>query len=82
MCLVVGADRLGAVERLLPPEYSREEYIHWDGRSRRPSMSRVTKVVVLTGFINHNAVNYVKKEAKKRGISMIFLRRGISDLSA
>jgi len=80
-CLVVGADNLGTKAGYLREKFGVKEVLHWDGRSRKmPVLPLVDLVIVLTGFVNHLTMRYVKTEAKKRGVKIMYLKRGIAEL--
>ncbi|MDA8235917.1 DUF2325 domain-containing protein [Desulfotomaculum nigrificans] len=82
-CLIVGADSIGSKEKDLR-DMGFREVIHWNGRTlREPKQlpSRIHLVVVITGFINHNYMHKVKKLAKKSGIRVIYIKRGLSELT-
>jgi len=81
-CLVVGADRLGALSRL-KERFGVDRVVHWNGRFRRPPKTlprEVELVVVYTGFVSHAAMFAARKLARERGIPLIFLNRGLSEL--
>ncbi|HOV78814.1 MAG TPA: DUF2325 domain-containing protein [Bacillota bacterium] len=80
-CLVVGADNLGTKADYLKKKFGAEEVLHWDGRSKKVfALPMVDLVIILTGFISHKAMHYVKKEAKRRGVKVLYLKRGITEL--
>lgn len=79
--LVVGADRLGCIPRKLEAEgYS--DIIHWSGRHKscltRPIPHHVDAVFLYWDFINHGLMNSIKRQAKERGIPVIYNRRKTS----
>lgn len=43
-------------------------------------MPLVGLVIVLTAFVNHDLMFYVRKEAKKIGVKVVYLKRGITEL--
>lgn len=82
-CLIVGADSIGCKEKGLK-EMGFREVIHWNGRTlREPKQlpGRIHLVVIITGFINHSYMHKVKKLAKKAGVQVIYIKRGLSELS-
>lgn len=80
-CLIVGADAIGCKKNYLLQRFGATEVMHWDGRSKKmPHIALVNMVIVLTGFIGHTQMQQVKKEAKKHGIKVLYLRRGIAEL--
>ena len=80
-CLVVGADNLGAKTSYLREKLGAKEVLHWDGRSGKLfKLLLVDLVIVLTGFISHKVMLHVKREAKKQGVKVLYLKRGIAEL--
>lgn len=81
-CLVVGADRLGSLNKF--KKLGVGEVVHWSGRSRRlPSgSSNVDLVLVYTSFASHATVRAAKEFARERGIPLVFLSRGLSELGS
>lgn len=80
-CLIVGADNLGKTPEVLKKKYGVTKIIHWNGRrKKKPPLPKVNLIIILTGFVNHSLVHHVKKEAKKYGLKIIFLKRGKSEL--
>ena len=80
-CLIVGADAIGQKKNYISNKFGVEQVIHWDGRSRKiPSLKAMDMIIVLTGFISHAQMLQVKKEAKKLGIKMLYLNRGVAEL--
>lgn len=82
-CLIVGTDRLGAAERVLSEKLGVKGVVHWDGRRKKlPSClpGGVSLVVLYTGFVRHGIMRRTRELARKAGIPVIFLRRGLSEL--
>ncbi|MCL6559185.1 MAG: DUF2325 domain-containing protein [Firmicutes bacterium] len=80
-CLVVGADNLGAKASYLREKFGVKEVLHWDGRNRKmPKFPLVDLVIVLTGFVNHPTMKHVRKEARKYGVKVLYLKRGIAEV--
>ena len=80
-CLVVGADNLGTKADYLNEKFSVKEVLHWNGRNKKkPSLPLVDMIIVLTGFINHQMMHYIKKEAKKCGVKVLYVKRGVVEL--
>jgi len=82
-CLIVGTDRLGAAERVLGEKLGVKGVVHWDGRRKKlPSRlpGGVGLVVIYTGFVRHSMMWRARELARKAGIQVIFLRRGLSEL--
>lgn len=82
-CLLIGADSVGGKKSYLKEKLGVKEVLHWDGRGKKmPPLSSVCAVVVLTGFIGHEAVKRVKREAERKNIEVLYLKRGVSELEA
>lgn len=79
-CLVVGTDNLGRVENVLKQQLGIKKIVHWTGRKNVRAMPKVDVVLVYTGFVNHGVANKVKKHAKARGIKVLYVARGLSEL--
>ncbi|SHJ45169.1 DUF2325 domain-containing protein [Desulfofundulus thermosubterraneus] len=82
-CLIVGTDRLGAAPAILRQKFGVREIVHWDGRRKKlpESFPRGTGlVVVYTGFVNHTLMHRVRELARKAGIKVVWLKRGLSEL--
>lgn len=79
-CLVVGADHLGSLNKF--KKLGVGEVVHWSGRSKKPPSGSfsVDLVLVYTGFASHAAVRAAKELARERGIPLVFLSRGLSEL--
>jgi hypothetical protein len=82
-CLVLGADKIGNLEQKLKGKgVDAKKVIHWNGRERIESIpSKVKLIIVLTGFVNHQAASKIKILAKKRDIPVIYLSRGMCELT-
>lgn len=83
--LVVGADRLGNICDKLHSE-GIDEIIHWKGRCHSCDKAcaiprNVEMVIVIYDFINHCFMEHIKKQAKKRGVPVIYSKRALSDLN-
>ncbi|WP_242655871.1 DUF2325 domain-containing protein [Desulfofundulus australicus] len=82
-CLIVGTDRLGAASAVLRQKFGVQEVVHWDGRRKKlpKNFPRDTGlVVVYTGFVNHALMYRVRELARKAGVKVIWLRRGLSEV--
>ncbi|HCF49337.1 MAG TPA: dihydroorotate dehydrogenase [Syntrophomonas sp.] len=73
--LFVGADHLGAVPKKLYAEGAKE-IIHWKGRNHSTQNREIPKnvdlIILNLNYISHGLMNRVKKQAKSRGIPIIF----------
>ncbi|HWP96088.1 MAG TPA: DUF2325 domain-containing protein [Syntrophomonadaceae bacterium] len=78
--LLVGADRLGSVPRKLLKK-GVKEIIHWNGRNNSTQNREIPKdvdlIILNLSFINHGLMHQVKKQAKARGIPIIFRKNAI-----
>ncbi|NHM28011.1 DUF2325 domain-containing protein [Desulfofundulus sp. TPOSR] len=82
-CLVVGTDRLGAAPTILRQKFGVREVVHWDGRRKKlpESLPKGTcLVVVYTGFVCHALMHRVRELARKAGVKVVWLKRGLSEL--
>ena len=82
--LVLGGDQIIQIRKILE-EYGATKIKHWDLRNkatatRKDIPSGVDYVVMLTSFINHNAMKYFKSQAKKRNLMVIPAQRNIQSL--
>jgi hypothetical protein len=78
--LLVGADHLGALPRKLLDQ-GVKEIIHWNGRNRfdpgREIPKGVDLIILNLNFVSHGLMLQVKKQAKARGIPMIFRKNSL-----
>ncbi|MGM0533052.1 MAG: DUF2325 domain-containing protein [Campylobacterota bacterium] len=82
--LVIGADRISAIKSVLK-EFGAQNIKHWDGRNKRALCKRSIPegtqcVVMLTDFLNHNAMHQFKKQAKEKNIPFVCAKRSCSSL--
>ena len=74
--LVVGADRLGTIPIRLAKEGV--QIIHWRGRNNsfktKTIPADVDMIILYWDYVNHPLMQNVKKQAKARGIPLIFNR--------
>jgi len=78
--LLVGADHLGSTPRKLYEE-GVKEIIHWNGRSNSTQARAIPKdvdlIILNLNYINHGLMHLVKKQAKSRGIPIIFRKTAL-----
>jgi len=81
--LILGGDRIDPIREVLN-SLGVEKIIHWTerGEKRRRQKSKklpsnISMIVLLTNFINHNSMKYYKKEAKAKGIPLIYSTRNV-----
>lgn len=82
-CLIVGTDSIGAAGKLLKENYGIQRVIHWTGRKARPPTRlprKVSMVIVVAGYINHNFARRVKELTKGVDIQVKYVSRGLSGL--
>jgi hypothetical protein len=82
--LIIGGDKTGKLEALLRSlGATRTE--HWDGRRnsdcRREIPSHTDGIIMLTDFLNHNAMNRFKRTAKKQKIPFVCGGRGTAQIA-
>lgn len=81
--LVIGGDKIDSITSVLQ-SFRVEKIVHWDGRN--PSIVRkdipqdIKLVIMLTNFLNHNAMNKFKNEAKRKAIQFICAKRSESSV--
>ena len=81
--LVIGGDKIDSITSVLQ-DFSFEKVTHWDARN--PSVVKkeipqdVKLVIMLTNFLNHNAMNKFKNEAKRKAIEFICAKRSESSV--
>ena len=80
--MIIGADHLGKIkDRVKNLGFS--DIIHISGRKKSSFRSfklpvGIDMVLVLTNYVNHSAMEVVKKKAKEKGIDLIFAKRSWS----
>lgn len=82
-CLIVGTDRLGAAPKVLRKKLGISEVIHWNGRRKKhPDCipSGVQLILLYSGFVSHSLMWRVRELAKKTGVQMLIVNRGLSEL--
>lgn len=81
--LVIGGDKIDSISSVLQ-DFSFKKITHWDARN--PSITKkeipqdVQLVIMLTNFLNHNAMNKFKNEAKRKAIEFICAKRSESSV--
>ncbi len=73
--LLIGGDKVSPITNLLK-ELGAENIVHWDGRKKASICKRVIPsdtncVVMLTSYLNHNAMKHFKTEAKKKNLPLV-----------
>ncbi len=81
--LVIGGDKIDSITSVLH-NFSFNKVIHWDARNpsvvRKEIPADIELVVMLTNFLNHNAMNKFKGEAKRKAIQFICAKRSESSV--
>jgi hypothetical protein len=79
--LAVGADRLGNIPKELE-QHGCKKLIHWDGRKiqNKSIPAKVDMVLIFHDFVSHRLMGSIKVEAKKRGLPIVYSKRGTVDL--
>ena len=73
--LIIGGDRITNIKATLQ-SLGVDNIQHWDGRKKASACKKiiphdVSCVVMLTSFLNHNAMKHFKTESKKRDIPLV-----------
>jgi hypothetical protein len=79
--LVVGADRLGNIDKKLRDDGA-HDVIHWTGRHKsfmnKSIPKKVQRIIVFCDFINHALIGNIKKQARQNGVPVIYSKRSLS----
>jgi hypothetical protein len=79
--LLIGGDRIEPIRDVLMTRGAKR-IDHWDMRKTRAHKRGIPEctecVVMLTDFLNHNAMNHLKKEAKKAKIPVVCAKRSVA----
>ena len=80
--LIIGGDRIEPMKEVLR-EFGASRFTHWDARNPRVTRKKIPEctqcVVMMTDFLNHNAMNHFKREAKRLGIALFQAERGVPE---
>jgi hypothetical protein len=83
--MIIGADRLGSIDKNLLHSYGITSISHVAGRKPSERSLKIPQatslVVVLTDFINHCTAKHIKQEAKSHGIPTVFAKRSWCSLN-
>lgn len=81
--LVLGGDRIDSISSVLQT-FSFDKIVHWDARNpsvvHREIPHDTHLIIMLTNFLNHNAMNKFKNEAKRKAIQFICAKRSESSV--
>ncbi|QSZ26979.1 DUF2325 domain-containing protein [Aceticella autotrophica] len=82
--MIIGGDRLGNIVKNLQI-YGYDVVKHVSGRKKREVNCNIPcnidMVMVFTDYVNHEVVNTIKREGKKRNFKMIFVKRSWSHIA-
>lgn len=81
--LVLGGDKIDPIRSVLY-QLGVESIIHWTARNQKngckkdkPIPTGVEIVLMLTNFLNHNAMKYYRAEAKSKGLPIVYSTRNV-----
>lgn len=82
--LIIGGDKIGTIKNILS-EFGILSVTHWDTRKkssacRKEIPQNTDYILMLTDFLNHNAMYKYRKEAKKKNIPIICTKRSSSSV--
>ena len=80
--LIIGGDQISQISDMLKL-VGVESIKHWDARKKASATKKrvpldTNCVVLLTSFLNHNAMYKYKNEAKKRNIPVVCAKRSVA----
>mgnify|MGYP002712351943 CR=1 FL=1 len=80
--LVIGGDKIDAIKSILS-DFGVSSVIHWNARKKASACKKIIPVdidcvVMLTSFLNHNAMKYFRSEAKKRDLPIVCSKHSTS----
>lgn len=81
--LVLGGDRIDPIRKILM-ELGVDDIIHWTARNQKNGRkkdkvipSKVSMVLMLTNFLNHNAMKHYRAEAKSKDLPIVYSTRNV-----
>jgi len=81
--LVLGGDKIDPIRQVLM-ELGVDNIIHWTARNQKNGRkkdkvipSKVNMVVMLTNFLNHNAMKHYRAEAKAKALPIVYATRNV-----
>lgn len=84
--LILGGDKINPIREVLRG-FGVERIIHWTARNQKrgrkqdkPIPIGVNIVVMLTNFLNHNAMKHYRAEAKSKNIPIVYSTRNVECL--
>lgn len=80
--LIIGGDKISQVSNVLKSA-GVQKVIHWDARKKSSACKKIIPhdtdcVIMLTSYLNHNAMKHFKSEAKKRDLPLICTKHSSS----
>ncbi len=82
--LIIGGDKINTIKNILD-SLGNFSVTHWDTRKKSSACKKEIPqdsdfVLMITDFINHNAMYKYKNEAKKKNIPLICTKRSASSV--
>lgn len=81
--LVLGGDKIDPIRKILK-ELGVDNIIHWTARNQKNGRkkdkvipTKVNMVIMLTNFLNHNAMKHYRTEAKTKGLPIVYSTRNV-----
>lgn len=81
--LILGGDKIDPIRKILM-ELGVSDIIHWTARNQKNGRkkdkvipSKVNLVVMLTNFLNHNAMKHYRSEAKSKDLPIVYSTRNV-----
>lgn len=81
--LILGGDKIDPIRKVLMT-LGVDDIIHWTARNQKngrkkdkPIPSGVSMIVMLTNFLNHNAMKHYRSEAKAKGLPIVYSSRNV-----
>jgi hypothetical protein len=80
--LIIGGDNVSKISNVLMT-LGAKKIKHWDARKKSSTCRKVIPVdtncvVMLTSFLNHNAMKHFKIEAKKRNLPVVCSKQSVN----
>lgn len=80
--LVIGGDKISQIRNVLK-DLGVEKVNHWDGRKKSSVCKRIIPsdtncVIMLTSFLNHNAMKHFKSETKKKNLPLVCSKSSVN----
>ena len=81
--LILGGDRIDPIRKILM-ELGVSDIIHWTARNQKNGRkkdkvipTKVEMVLMLTNFLNHNAMKHYRAEAKSKDLPIVYSTRNV-----